>query len=156
MRRQHMEEAREAVQGTYPEVLQKLNALIASGRCRALMLAGPWIEFNKTLTAFQKQYILNKVESACHEYRQFLWNGWRFVWQLPAEMRDGSAYMDTFRYIRYLPTGPQQFKLLLKLTKMVRHENTSDFLKSGYKETLYHEIRSIFLNYCIKIALHGM
>lgn len=150
MRRQHMEEAKEAVQGTYSEILQKLNALITRGRCYALVTAIPRVECEKTLTSAQKQYILNKMWVAHGDYVDFLLRGWRFVWQLPAEMRDGAAYMYTFRYIRCIPTGQRQFRLLLKLIKMANHENNPDFLKSGYKKDLYEYTKRIFLKYCVK------
>lgn len=150
MRKKDIIEAREAMKGTYPEILRKLNALIAIGRGRALFTAVIYIEDNKTLTTSQKQYILNKVEAAQHECRRFLYIGWRFVWQLPVEMRDGVAYMDTFRYIRYLPAGRQQFRLLLKLIKMANHESNPDFIKSSYKKDLYYDAHRVLRNYYIK------
>lgn len=60
MRKQHMEEVRDAMQGSYTEILRKLNALIVGGRWLALYHVDMFLKHNKSLTPIQKQYLISK------------------------------------------------------------------------------------------------
>lgn len=102
------------------------------------------------LTYCEKQYIINKTNSAWQQYYSDIYLSNKFFYSIPDKFKDKREYTTYFRRLNYLvPVGQHKMLLYKKIVNNIQHNKylrpvrKKDYIKSTLPTIIYNDINEL-------------
>lgn len=106
----------------YQTALEAVNASITENDYSMDMGDIMTVEHLEKLTPIQKKYLIQKIHTASFAFKCSMERGNFFIGKLPARLRTYETFLFTVRYIKHLPAGKQQFRLMQRVCAILNHD----------------------------------
>lgn len=129
----------------YQNYLKEINDLIYSGDLYKIdydfgIDLESRVKADNTLLEAQKRYLINKLYSYPLTF-DYLDKGYRYIWNLNNNTRNGTLYIRTMYYIKFLEWGDKKINLMRKMFNFVKKDKVIlEHIKKSIVESLYYEI----------------
>ena len=133
----------------YKAALEAVNASITENDYSMDMGDIMTVEHLEKLTAIQKKYLIQKIRAASFAFMCSMQRGNFFIGKLPARLRTYETFLFTVRYIKRLPAGKQQFRLMQRVCAILNHDKrqpVTHISRRSVAEDIYIILRNSYIS----------